>query len=110
MAAIVACTYVMQCDGIYIGSLDFAHLPRTNLLACIFTLILLWFGGAQGYGLLWVWWVMAFFFTARLVQHALHAVARYQTSAFGLYKRPALPVDPLKPGNAPHNSLDCLPR
>jgi putative MATE family efflux protein len=88
MAGIVACTYTMQCDGIFIGSLDFAHLPRTNLLAAIFTVSLLWVGESRGYGLVWVWWVMAFFFTARLVQHALHAVAHFETSAFGLYRRP----------------------
>jgi hypothetical protein len=88
IAGIVACTYTTQCDGIFIGSLDFAHLPRTNLLATIFTVFLLWFGEKQGYGLVWVWWVMAFFFKARLAQHALHAIANCQTSAFGMYRRP----------------------
>jgi hypothetical protein len=88
ITGIVACTYAMQCDGIHIGSLDFAHLPRTNLLATLFTMFLLWFGEARGCGLVWVWWVMAFFFTARLAQHAVHAIATFQTSAFGLYKRP----------------------
>jgi hypothetical protein len=86
IAGIVACTYTMQCDGIYIGSLDFGHLPRTNLLAAIFTVFLLWVGEASRYGLVWIWWVMAFFFTARLAQHALHAVVRFRSSAFGNYR------------------------
>lgn len=89
MAAIVACTYVMQCDGIFIGSLDFAHLPRTNLVAAVATVGLLAHGAQHGYGLVWVWWTMAFFFTARLAQHVLHAVGHYETSAFGMYRRGA---------------------
>lgn len=87
MAAIVACTYVMQCDGIYIGSLDFAHLPRTNLVAAAATVALLAHGTRNGYGLVWVWWTMAFFFTARLAQHVLHAAATFEASAFGQYRR-----------------------
>lgn len=89
MAAIVACTYVMQCDGIFIGSLDFAHLPRTNLVAAVATIALLAHGTRHGYGLAWVWWTMAFFFMARLAQHVLHAAATFQSSAFGQYRRGA---------------------
>lgn len=88
MASIVICTYVVQCDGIYIGSLDFSHLPRTNFVACAVCAALLWLGQRRGYGLNWIWWSMAAFFLARLVQHVLHAACNFETSAFGRYNRP----------------------
>jgi hypothetical protein len=54
MTGIVVCTYVMQCDGIFIGSLDFAHLPRTNLVACAVCSAMLYYGQQHAYGLNWV--------------------------------------------------------
>jgi hypothetical protein len=86
MTGIVVCTYVMQCDGIYIGSLDFAHLPRTNLVACGVCSAMLYYGKQHGYGLTWVWWCMVCFFIARLVQHVWHAARHWETSAFGHYR------------------------
>jgi hypothetical protein len=86
MTAIVVCTYVMQCDGIFIGSQDFAHLPRTNLVACAVCSLVLYHGKKQGYGLRWVWWCMVVFFGSRLVQHILHAALHYETSAFGHFR------------------------
>ena len=86
MTGIVVCTYVMQCDGIFIGSLDFAHLPRTNLVACAACSGMLYYGTQHSYGLNWVWWCMVVFFLVRLVQHILHAALHFETSAFGHYK------------------------
>lgn len=86
MTGIVVCTYVMQCDGIFIGSLDFAHLPRTNLVACGVCSGMLWLGVRRGYGLNWVWWCMVTFFIVRLLQHMLHAAWHWEHSAFGHYR------------------------
>lgn len=87
ITGIVVCTYVMQFDGIYIGSSDFDHLPRTNLVAFVICSAMLWYGHTHGLGLVWVWWAMAVFFLARAAQHVLHARLHYETSIFGLYSR-----------------------
>jgi Na+-driven multidrug efflux pump len=87
MACIVVCTYVMQCDGIFIGSMDFSHLPRTNLVACAACGLMLWYGQQHGYGLNWIWWAMVIFFLVRLIQHIIHAAVHFETSAFGRYNR-----------------------
>lgn len=78
----------MQADGIYIGSSDFDHLPRTNLVACAACATMLWWIKTNALGLQWVWWSMALFFFVRLSQHVLHAAMHYNRSAFGRYVRP----------------------
>ena len=103
---IVVCTYVMQCDGIYIGSLDFAHLPRTNLVACIVCVSLLYFGVQHDFGLVWIWWCMVAFFSVRLLQHVLHAALHFQTSAFGHYL-PSAEKDAVS--NSASGKLDSCP-
>ena len=86
IVGIVVCTYVMQCDGIFIGSLDFSHLPRTNLVACVVCAALLRYGQQRKFeSLSWIWWCMVQFFAVRLLQHIAHAAWHYETSAFGRY-------------------------
>jgi len=71
---------VMVCDGISIGSNDFKHLPRTNLVATMVAAAILFGTSTTGCGLCRVWMSMFAFFVVRFAQHLLHAVSHRRDS------------------------------
>lgn len=71
-ASVFVVALVMVCDGISIGSGDFQHLPRTNLVATAAAAATV-FGTGPGSSLCRVWLSLLVFFGVRLVQHVLHA-------------------------------------
>ncbi len=87
MCSTVICSVVMMFDGISIGSGDFKHLPRTNLLGWLVTGTSLVIGRRLKGGLGSVWWSLSLFFATRLVWHLIHIYKHWTTSAFGKYQR-----------------------
>ena len=83
------CSVVMMFDGISIGSNDFNHLPQTNLLGWVVTVISLMIGRSLHRDLDSVWWSLSLFFVTRLAWHVLHIYRHWTTSAFGKYNRPS---------------------
>ena len=71
-ASVFVVALVMVCDGISIGSGDFQHLPRTNLVATAAAAATV-FGTGPGSSLCRVWLSLLVFFGVRLVQHVSHA-------------------------------------
>lgn len=63
--SIALCTITVMFDGISIGSGDYAHLPRTNLLATCAALAVLFIAGELELGLKGVWSALVTFFAMR---------------------------------------------
>lgn len=82
-AAEMLCALVMVCDGVSIGSGDFGHLPRVNLIATLVTAGALYAMQAVDASLSGIWCGMGVFFLTRLLMHASHVRRNWDTSVFG---------------------------
>ena len=79
--ALVLCALAMACDGISIGSDDYAHLPMVNLLGLLATLAYLQWCNAAALGLPQVWLGMVVVFAVRFGVHAVHHLGSHRSTS-----------------------------
>mmetsp|Transcript_10055 Transcript_10055/g.18936 ORF Transcript_10055/g.18936 Transcript_10055/m.18936 type:complete len:557 (-) Transcript_10055:245-1915(-) len=97
--SILTLSAVMVMDGVSIGSGDFAHLPRTSLVATIGTWSLLTAASRLEWGLEAVWWGMVVFFGLRFFQQLLHVATNWQRHPLGCMALAGVSAASLRPSS-----------